>query len=139
MPTRVLVVDDSALMRQLLVELLDSDPEDHRRRTAPDPLIAREKIKALDPDVVTLDIEMPKMDGLSFLERIMSLRPTPVIVVSTLTQAGAEVALRSLELGAVDYVAKPLLDLRNGMEALRDELIAKVKMAASARVHAHQR
>src|SRR5262245_14420557 len=134
MAIRVLVVDDSALMRQLLAELLASDPEIVVVGTAPDPLVAREKIKALTPDVLTLDIEMPRMDGLSFLERLMTLRPMPVVVVSSLTQKGAEAALRSLELGAVDYVGKPLIDLRAGMEALRDELVAKVKLAARARI-----
>jgi two-component system chemotaxis response regulator CheB len=101
--------------------------------------MAREKIKALAPDVITLDIEMPRMDGLSFLERLMSLRPMPVVVVSSLTQKGAEAALRSLELGAVDYVAKPLIDLRAGMVELRDELVAKVKLAARARIQGRAR
>jgi len=102
--------------------------------TAPDPFIAREKIKALNPDVITLDIEMPRMDGLTFLEKVMTLHPMPVLVVSTLTQRGADVALQALEMGAVDYVAKPLLDLREGFTALGDELIAKVKAAAGARI-----
>jgi two-component system chemotaxis response regulator CheB len=133
MPIKVLVVDDSALMRQLLSELLDSDPRIEVVGVASDPYVAREQIKALNPDVITLDIEMPRMDGLSFLEKLMALRPTPVVVVSTLAQKGADAALRALELGAVDYVAKPLIDLRVGMTGLRDELIAKVLTAAASR------
>jgi len=136
MPIKVLIVDDSALMRALLTELLASDPSITVVGTANDPYVARERIKALTPDVITLDIEMPRMDGLSFLERLMALRPTPVVVVSTLTQKGANAALRALELGAIDYVAKPLIDLRQGMDALRDELVAKVRAAATARPRA---
>lgn len=138
MTIRVLIVDDSALVRQLLSELLGSDPGIEVVGTAPDPLIARERIKALNPDVITLDIEMPRMDGLSFLEKLMALRPTPVVVVSTLTQRGADAAIRALELGAVEYVGKPLIDLRHGIIDLRDELVAKVKSAASARVFARK-
>lgn len=139
MPIKVLVVDDSALIRQLLPDLLASDPSIEVVGTAPDPHVARERIKALNPDVLTLDLEMPRMDGLSFLEKLMALRPMPVVVVSTLTQKGAEVTLRALELGAVDYVAKPTLDIRNGILALRDELIAKVKVAAGSRPQATRR
>ena len=111
-PIRVLVVDDSALMRQLLTHILGSDPEIEVAGAAPDPFMAREKIKELNPDVLTLDLEMPRMDGLTFLEKLMALRPMPVLVVSTLTQKGADAALRALELGAVDYVAKPRADLK---------------------------
>ena len=138
MTIRVLVIDDSALMRQLLTELLQSDPDIEVVGTAPDPYVARERIKALNPDVVTLDIEMPRMDGLSFLEKLMALRPMPVVVVSTLTQKGTDAALRALELGAVDYVAKPQLDIRQGILALRDELIAKVKAAKLTRPRARR-
>ena len=133
MTIKVLVVDDSVLVRVLLTELLGGDAEIEVVGAAPDPLVARDKIKALNPDVVTLDIEMPHMDGLSFLEKIMTLRPMPVLVVSSLTQKGTDAALRALELGAVDYLAKPLRDLRHGMVDLRDELVAKVKAAARAR------
>ncbi len=133
MPVKVLVVDDSALMRQLLSELLTSDPRIQVVGAASDPYVAREQIKALNPDVITLDIEMPRMDGLSFLEKLMALRPMPVVVVSTLTQKGADAVVRAMELGAVDCVAKPLLDMRAGMTALRDELVAKVLVAASSR------
>jgi two-component system chemotaxis response regulator CheB len=139
MAVRVLVVDDSALMRQLLSELLQSDKRIEVVGTAQDPLVAREQIKALNPDVITLDIEMPRMDGLSFLEKLMALRPMPVVVVSTLTQKGTDAAVRALELGAVDYVAKPLIDLRVGVSGLRDELIAKVMAAAVSRPSARNR
>ena len=133
MPIKVLVVDDSALIRQLLTEMLQTDPGIEVVGAAADPYVAREKIKTLNPDVVTLDIEMPRMDGLSFLERLMSLRPMPVVVVSTLTQKGADTALRALEIGAIDVVAKPLIDIRNGILELCGELVAKVRAAALAR------
>jgi two-component system chemotaxis response regulator CheB len=133
MLVKVLVVDDSALMRQLLSELLTSDPRIQVVGAASDPYVAREQIKALNPDVLTLDIEMPRMDGLSFLEKLMALRPMPVVVVSTLTQKRADAGVRAMELGAVDCVAKPLINLRVGMTALRDELVAKVLVAASSR------
>ena len=138
-PIRVLVVDDSALMRQLLTQILASDPEIEVAGTAPDPLLAREKIKELSPDVLTLDLEMPRMDGLTFLEKLMALRPMPVLVVSTLTQRGAGAALRALEIGAIDYVAKPCVDIKSGVVGLGGELIAKVKAAAAARVTGRRR
>lgn len=134
LPIKVLIIDDSALIRQLLTEILGADPEIRVVGTAPDPLIAREKIKSLHPDVITLDIEMPRMDGLTFLQKLMSLRPMPVVVVSSLTQNRADAALRALELGAVDYVGKPLIEIRDGMDRLADELTAKVKAAAGARL-----
>ena len=112
MAIRVLIVDDSALMRQMLTEILSADPAIEVVGTAPDPLVARERIKALSPDVLTLDIEMPVMDGLSFLEKLMALRPMPVVVVSTLTRKGADAAVRALELGAIDSVGKRLIDGR---------------------------
>ncbi|OYW10225.1 MAG: chemotaxis response regulator protein-glutamate methylesterase [Rhodospirillales bacterium 12-71-4] len=138
MPIKVLVIDDSALIRQILTELLARDPAIQVVGTAPDPIIARDRIKALSPDVLTLDIEMPRMDGLSFLEKLMALRPMPVIVVSTLTQKGADAAVRALELGAVDYLPKPLIDIRSGMLELGAELVAKVKAAAASRPQARQ-
>src|SRR5262252_10258581 len=95
-------------MRKLLTTLLSADPEIEVVGTAPDPFVARDRIKALDPDVITLDVEMPNMDGLTFLHKIMTLRPMPVIMVSTLTQAGAETTLEALEIGAVDFLAKPV-------------------------------
>ena len=133
-PVRVLIVDDSAVMRQLLTTLLSDDPEIEVVGTAPDPHVARERIKALNPDVVTLDVEMPRMDGLTFLRKIMTLRPTPVVMVSTLTQAGAEVTLEALEIGAVDFVAKPTVDIANARDGLALELQTKVKAAARTRV-----
>jgi two-component system, chemotaxis family, protein-glutamate methylesterase/glutaminase len=138
-PIRVLIVDDSALMRQLLTHILGSDREIEVVGAAPDPMVARDKIKELNPDVLTLDLEMPRMDGLTFLERLMALRPMPVLVVSTQTQKGADVALRALELGAVDYVAKPHVDIQNGVSELGGELIAKVKAAAAARISKRRR
>jgi len=136
MPVRVMIVDDSALMRQILTEILSADREIEVVGTAPDPLVARERIKALSPDVLTLDIEMPRMDGLSFLEKLMALRPMPVVVVSTLTQKGADAAVRALELGAVECVGKPLSDIRLGMTALAEPLVAAVKTAARTRPRA---
>jgi two-component system chemotaxis response regulator CheB len=134
-PVRVVVVDDSAVMRQLLTTLLQADPEIEVVATAPDPIAARDKIKALNPDVITLDVEMPHMDGLSFLRKIMTLRPTPVVMISTLTQAGAETTLEALEIGAVDFIAKPAA-LGSNLPALASELQAKVKAAARTRVAA---
>src|SRR5262245_60827419 len=133
MPVRVLVVDDSAVMRQLLSTLLSADPEIEVVGTAPDPHGARERIKTLNPDVVTLDVEMPHMDGVTFLRKIMTLRPTPVVMISTLTQAGAEITLEALEIGAVDFVAKPTHDLANAMAELAETLQAKIKAAARTR------
>jgi two-component system, chemotaxis family, protein-glutamate methylesterase/glutaminase len=131
---RVLVVDDSALMRELIGAILSSDPEIEVVGTVSDPYAAREKIKQLNPDVLTLDIEMPRMDGLTFLDKIMTLRPMPVVMVSSLTQEGAEATLRALEGGAVDFVAKPAVNLQAGLKEKRDEIILKVKTAARARV-----
>ena len=133
-PVRVLIVDDSAVMRKLLSTLLSDDPEIEVVGTAPDPHVARERIKELNPDVVTLDVEMPRMDGVTFLRKIMTLRPTPVVMISTLTQAGAEITLEALEIGAVDFVSKPTSDLANAMAGLATELQTKVKGAARARV-----
>lgn len=132
---KVLIVDDSAFIRQIFESILSEDPEIEVVGTAIDPYDAREKIKALNPDVITLDIEMPKMDGITFLEKIMSLRPMPVVMVSTLTQKGADSTIRALEIGAVDYVSKSTDDQTvDNLKALKDELIAKVKNAAGAQV-----
>jgi two-component system chemotaxis response regulator CheB len=117
----------------MLTEILIADPEIEVVGTAPNALIARDRIKALSPDVITLDIEMPHMDGLSFLEKLMALHPLPVIMVSTLGRQGPTLALRAMELGAIDWVAKPTLGIRSGMEALAEELIGKVKVAAATR------
>lgn len=131
---KVIVVDDSAFIRELLTSLLNSDPDIVVVDSAPDPYVAREKIKLHNPDVITLDIEMPRMDGLDFLRKIMALRPMAVVMVSSLTQTGADATIKALEIGAVDFVGKPAMDIAAGMEAKRAELIAKVKAAARARV-----
>ena len=134
MPIKVLVVDDSALVRKLLSAMLMNAPDIKVVGTASDPYAAREKIKSLNPDVITLDVEMPRMDGITFLENLMRLRPTPVVMVSSLTQRGADVTLRALELGAIDFVAKPRIDVAGTLEDYENELIAKVRVAAQARV-----
>ena len=130
---KVLIVDDSALIRKLMAEILSSDPEIDVVGVAHDPYVAREKIKQLNPDVITLDVEMPRMDGLDFLEKIMRLRPMPVVMVSALTQKGADVTLQSLEMGAVDVIAKPTLDIERNWPDVAGEIISKVKAAASSR------
>ncbi len=136
---RVVVVDDSALIRKLLKEIIDRTADLECVGTAPDPIAAREMIRSLNPDVITLDVEMPKMDGLDFLERLMRLRPMPVVMISSLTERGSEATLRALELGAVDFVHKPKLDIANGMEAYAEAITAKLRMAARARVPHPQR
>ncbi|MDR2877793.1 MAG: chemotaxis response regulator protein-glutamate methylesterase [Chromatiales bacterium] len=133
---RVLVIDDSALVRQLLTNMLESDPDIDVIGTAQDPYIARDKIKSLNPDVLTLDVEMPKMDGVTFLSNLMRLRPMPVVMVSSLTEKSADITLRALELGAIDFVSKPKVDLAHTLEGYRDEVVAKVKMAARTSVRA---
>lgn len=130
MTIKVIIVDDSATMRSLIAAVLRRDPEIEVVGMAADPLEAREAIKALNPDVITLDVEMPNMSGLDFLERLMRLRPMPVLMVSTLTTKGAEATLEALELGAVECVAKPST---GGLEAF-NELPEKVKAAAKAKV-----
>jgi len=131
---RVLIVDDSALMRQLLTEILDSAPDIEVVGSAQDPYVARERIKELDPDVLTLDVEMPRMDGLTFLRNLMRLRPMPVVMVSSLTERGAEVTLHALELGAVDFVRKPDGPIAAGLREYAEELIEKIRMAATIKV-----
>ncbi len=133
-PIRVLVVDDSALMRKVLSEILGAAAGLEVVATAQDPYVARERIKALDPDVLTLDVEMPRMDGLTFLRNLMRLRPLPVVMVSSLTVHGAEATLQALELGAVDVVRKPDLECGQGLEEYAEELIEKVRTAAAVRV-----
>src|SRR5260370_20623149 len=133
---RVLVVDDSAVMRQLLTEILCSDPGIEVVGTAPDPYVAREKIKLLNPDVLTLDVEMPRMDGLAFLRNLMRLRPMPVVMCSSLTQHGASVALDALALGAVDFVAKPDVDAAHGIQGAAHQTISKAHTAARAQIRA---
>ena len=133
---RVLIVDDSALVRQLLTEMLSADSDIEVVGTATDAHAAREKIKALNPDVLTLDVEMPKMDGVTFLRNLMRLRPMPVVMVSSLTEHGADVTLDALSLGAVDYMPKPKIDIAATLRDYCEELTAKVKTAARARVRA---
>ena len=133
---KVLIVDDSALVRRMLTEMLSSDPSITVLGAAHDAYDAREKIKALNPDVLTLDVEMPRMDGVTFLRNLMRLRPMPVIMVSSLTEKGAEVTLDALSIGAVDYLPKPKIDLAATLADYKEELIAKVKAAASARLRA---
>jgi two-component system chemotaxis response regulator CheB len=135
---RVLVVDDSALVRRILTELLGSDSSIEVVGAASDAFMAREKIKQLAPDVLTLDVEMPKMDGVTFLRNLMRLRPMPVIMVSSLTEHGAEITLDALSVGAVDYLPKPKIDLAATLADYRDELVSKVKMAAQAKVRRYQ-
>jgi two-component system chemotaxis response regulator CheB len=134
MKTKVLIIDDSALMRQILSEILSRDPSLEVVGSASDPLIAREKILRLAPDVITLDVEMPRMDGLTFLEKLMRARPLPVVMVSSLTERGCDTTLRALELGAVDFVTKPKLDVQSGTLQMAQEIVDKVKGAARARV-----
>lgn len=133
---RVLIVDDSALVRKIMTKMLGSDPAIEVVGTAQDPYVAREKIKQLNPHVLTLDVEMPRMDGITFLRNLMRLRPMPVVMVSSLTAQGAEVTLNALELGAVDFVTKPQVDLAHGLADYQEEIVAKVKVAAKARVQA---
>lgn len=130
--TKVVVVDDSALVRSLLTEIINRQPDMTCVGAAADPLAAREMIRNLDPDVITLDVEMPRMDGIDFLSRLMRLRPMPVVMVSTLTERGAEVTLKALELGAVDFVAKPKIGVSDGLRQLAEEITDKVRIAARA-------
>ena len=134
---RVLIIDDSALVRGLLTQIVNREADLEAIGAAPDPLVAREMIRSLNPDVVTLDIEMPKMDGLDFLERLMRLRPTPVVMVSTLTARGADATLRALELGAIDFVSKPRLGIAAGLQELAADICEKIRVASRARLARH--
>lgn len=131
---RLLIIDDSALIRQMLTQIFNSSNDIEVVGSAVDPIAARDKIKKLNPDVLTLDIEMPRMDGLTFLRNLMRLRPMPVVMISTLTEKGAAVTLEALELGAVDFVAKPKVDVSNSLNAYAEDIIEKVRMAARAKV-----
>jgi two-component system, chemotaxis family, protein-glutamate methylesterase/glutaminase len=134
MKIKVLVIDDSALIRSLLTEIINSQPDMTVVGVAPDPLVARDMIKQLNPDVLTLDVEMPKMDGLDFLEKLMRLRPMPVVMVSTLTERGSEITMRALELGAIDFVTKPKMSISEGMREYTEIIADKIRVAAQARI-----
>ncbi|HCY62944.1 MAG TPA: chemotaxis response regulator protein-glutamate methylesterase [Oxalobacteraceae bacterium] len=136
MKTKVLIVDDSALIRSVMKEIINSQPDMEVVGAAPDPLVAREMIKQTNPDVLTLDVEMPKMDGLDFLEKLMRLRPMPVVMVSSLTERGSEITMRALELGAVDFVTKPKMSIQHGMLEYTELITDKIRTAARARVKA---
>ncbi|CAB3927877.1 Protein-glutamate methylesterase/protein-glutamine glutaminase [Achromobacter anxifer] len=132
----VLCVDDSALVRGLMTEIINSQPDMEVVATAPDPLVARELIKRHNPDVLTLDVEMPRMDGLDFLEKLMRLRPMPVVMVSSLTERGGEITLRALELGAIDFVTKPKLGIRDGLLEYTEIIADKIRAASRAKLRA---
>lgn len=132
---RVVVVDDSALVRSMLTEIINRQNDMECIGAASDPLVAREMIRSLNPDVITLDVEMPRMDGLDFLSKLMRLRPMPVVMVSTLTERGAEVTLKALELGAVDFVSKPKIGVADGLRQLSDDITDKIRVASKARIH----
>lgn len=134
---RVVVVDDSALVRKLLSEIINRQKDMECVGTANDPLIARDVIRECNPDVITLDIEMPRMDGVEFLSRLMRLRPTPVVMISTLTEHGADITLKALELGAIDFVAKPRIGLSDGLNQLSAQIVEKIRIAASAKIRRH--
>ncbi len=134
---KVLIVDDSALIRSVMREIINSQPDMEVVGQAPDPITARELIKQLNPDVLTLDVEMPRMNGLEFLEKLMRLRPMPVLMISTLTEKGNETTLRALELGAVDFITKPSIGLTDGLSELGNEIGDKIRAAARARIRRH--
>ena len=131
---KVLVIDDSALIRGVMKEIINRENDMECVGAAPDPLVAREMIKSLNPDVLTLDVEMPKMDGLDFLGRLMRLRPMPVLMISSLTERGSDITFRALELGAADFFSKPKLDIARGMEEYAIEITDKIRAVAQARV-----
>jgi two-component system chemotaxis response regulator CheB len=138
MKIKVLIVDDSALIRSVMREIIGSQQDMEVVGVAPDPIVARELIKQTNPDVLTLDVEMPRMDGLDFLEKLMRLRPMPVVMVSSLTERGSEITLRALELGAVDFVTKPKLSIQTGMREYTDLIADKIRAASQARIKPRQ-
>lgn len=129
---RVLIVDDSLLIREVLTEILNSSPEIEVVGAAEDAFVAREMIKQLNPDVLTLDIEMPRMDGITFLRNLMRLRPMPVVMISVLTEHNADITLEALSIGAVDFIAKPVVDVEHTLNDYAEEIIEKVIMASKA-------
>ncbi len=134
---RVLIIDDSALIRGVMKEIINGQPDMEVVGQAPDPITARDLIKQINPDVLTLDVEMPRMNGLEFLEKLMRLRPMPVVMVSSLAERGNDVTLKALELGAVDFVTKPRLGVTEGLNDLADEIGDKIRAASRARVRRH--
>jgi two-component system chemotaxis response regulator CheB len=138
MKIKVLIVDDSALIRSIMKEIINSQPDMEVVGVAPDPIIARDLIKQTNPDVLTLDVEMPRMDGLDFLEKLMRLRPMPVLMVSSLTERGSEITLRALELGAVDFVTKPKMSIQSGMLEYTEMIADKIRAASRARIKSRQ-
>ena len=136
---KVLIIDDSPLIRRLLTEILQQAEDITVVGSAEDPYEAREMIKKLSPDVLTLDVEMPKMDGISFLKNLMRLRPMPVVMISTLTQKGSPITLEALELGAVDFIAKPTNNVREQLSQYASLVQQKVRIAAGARVRSYKK
>lgn len=136
---KVLIVDDSALVRQVLTSIIQQSKNIDVVGSARDPIDAREKIKQLNPDVLTLDVEMPKMDGVTFLKNLMRLRPMPVVMISTLTDAGADVTLEALEVGAVDFISKPKIDVKDALEEYSELIIEKIEIAATAKVREYKK
>lgn len=134
---KVLIIDDSALIRGVMKEIINSHPDLEVVGQAPDPITARDMIKLLNPDVLTLDVEMPRMNGLEFLEKLMRLRPMPVVMVSTLTEKGNDVTLKALELGAVDFITKPRIGVMDGLNDLVYEIGEKIRAASRARIRRH--
>lgn len=130
---KVLIIDDSALIRSILKEVINSYADLEAVGAASNPLQAREMIRTLNPDVLTLDVEMPEMDGLTFLEKLMRLRPTPVLMISSLTEKGSDAALRALELGAVDFLPKPKLGISEGLREYSEEIADKIRAAYASK------
>ncbi len=139
MAVKVLVVDDSALVRSLISEIINKAPGLELVGAAPDAFVARDMVNQFAPDVITLDVEMPRMDGLSFLEKLMAARPTPVVMISTLTEEGADATLRALELGAVDFLPKPKLGVAEGIREYAELIVEKIMTASKIRVKPLQR
>jgi two-component system chemotaxis response regulator CheB len=133
MTIKVMIVDDSAVMRQVMQELLSGHKDIEVIGTAMDPLLAMQKMQGTWPDVIVLDVEMPRMDGITFLRQIMATRPTPVVICSTLTEKGADVTLQALAAGAVEVMAKPTMGLRDFLQQSASELVAAIRTAAQAR------
>ena len=134
MKKKVLIVDDSAVVRNLISSILSTDKDLDVIGSAPDPYIARDKIVKYNPDVITLDVEMPRMDGITFLKKLMKHFPIPVVIVSSLTQKGAVTTMKAFEAGAIEVIAKPEMDIKKGMDIIAADMIEKVKIAASAKV-----